>query len=229
MSFLSATATIDAVITKKGRELLASGQFKPTKFALADDEIDYSMLSLEDGESKILETMVLEASSLGNDANTQLKYKLIISDGQILIPQISVQPRSVEAVIYDIYEVRLSTTEWGSDRSYTVVNNSNFVTLNVNQAIKELNKQLYIPVSGKDYQTVLAQLQVLKSVYPFRGDGRDWELPETYVTRPSSDGSHKFFIFCVTPIEGNPNITVNVSGNNSGAVANFTVQNIIIL
>jgi len=228
MSFLSSTATIDAVITKKGRELLASGQFKPSKFALADDEIDYGMLSLEDGENKILETMVLEASSLGNDANTQLKYKLIISDGQILIPQISVQPRSVEAVIYDIYEIRLSTTEWGTDRSYTVVNNSNYITLNPNRAIIELNKQLYIPVSGKDYQTVLAQLQALKSVYPFR-DGRDWELPETYVTRPSADGSHKFFVFCVTPVEGNPNITVNISGNNSGAVSDFTIQNIMIL
>lgn len=228
MSFLSSTATIDAVVTKKGRELLASGQFKPTKFALADDEIDYGMLSLEDGESKVLETMVLEASSLGNDANTQLKYKLIISDGQILIPQISVQPRSVDAVIYDIYEIRLSTTEWGTDRNYTIVNNSNYLTLNVNQAIRELNKQLYIPVSGKDYQTVLAQLQALKSVYPFHADSREWELPETYTTRPGSDGSHKFFVFCVAPIEGSP-LTVNISGNNSGAVSEFTIQSIAII
>jgi hypothetical protein len=37
--------TIDAILTKKGRELLAKGDgsFKITQFALADDEIDYTM------------------------------------------------------------------------------------------------------------------------------------------------------------------------------------------
>lgn len=37
--------TIDAILTKKGRELLAKGNgtFKITQFALGDDEIDYTM------------------------------------------------------------------------------------------------------------------------------------------------------------------------------------------
>ena len=37
--------TIDAILTKKGRELLArgDGSFNITQFALADDEIDYTM------------------------------------------------------------------------------------------------------------------------------------------------------------------------------------------
>ena len=39
------TVTVDAILTKKGRELLAKGEdnFKITKFALADDEIDYTL------------------------------------------------------------------------------------------------------------------------------------------------------------------------------------------
>ena len=39
------TVTIDAILTKKGRELLAKGrsQFNITKFALADDEVDYDI------------------------------------------------------------------------------------------------------------------------------------------------------------------------------------------
>ena len=39
------TITIDASLTKKGRELLArgDGSFKITQFALADDEIDYTL------------------------------------------------------------------------------------------------------------------------------------------------------------------------------------------
>lgn len=46
MGYLSnAVVTVDAILTKKGRELLArgDGSFKITQFALADDEIDYTL------------------------------------------------------------------------------------------------------------------------------------------------------------------------------------------
>lgn len=46
MGFLNNTAvTLDAILTKKGRELLArgDGSFRITQFALADDEIDYTL------------------------------------------------------------------------------------------------------------------------------------------------------------------------------------------
>jgi hypothetical protein len=37
--------TVDAILTNKGRELLAKndGSFRITQFALADDEIDYTL------------------------------------------------------------------------------------------------------------------------------------------------------------------------------------------
>ena len=37
--------TVDAILTKKGRELLArgDGSFKITQFAVSDDEIDYTL------------------------------------------------------------------------------------------------------------------------------------------------------------------------------------------
>ena len=46
MGYLSnQVVTVDAILTKKGRELLArgDGSFKITQFALADDEIDYTL------------------------------------------------------------------------------------------------------------------------------------------------------------------------------------------
>ena len=46
MGYLNnSTITVDAILTKKGRELLARGkdEFKITQFALADDEIDYDL------------------------------------------------------------------------------------------------------------------------------------------------------------------------------------------
>lgn len=46
MGYLSnSVVTVDAILTKKGRELLArgDGSFKITQFALSDDEIDYTL------------------------------------------------------------------------------------------------------------------------------------------------------------------------------------------
>ena len=46
MGYLDNTQVIvDAVLTKRGRELLArnDGSFRKTQFALADDEIDYTL------------------------------------------------------------------------------------------------------------------------------------------------------------------------------------------
>ena len=46
MGYLNNTiVTVDAILTKKGRELLAqgAGAFNITKFALSDDEIDYTL------------------------------------------------------------------------------------------------------------------------------------------------------------------------------------------
>lgn len=83
MGYLSnAVVTVDAILTKKGRELLArgDGSFKITQFALADDEIDYTLYnpnhtsgSAYYGEA--IENMpLLEAFP---DENQIMKYKLV--------------------------------------------------------------------------------------------------------------------------------------------------------
>ena len=48
MGYLDNTSiTVDAILTKRGRELLArgDGSFRITQFALADDEVDYSLFN----------------------------------------------------------------------------------------------------------------------------------------------------------------------------------------
>jgi len=83
MGFLDNTSiTVDAILTKKGRELLArgDGSFNITKFALADDEIDYNLWDTAhpNGSSyygAVIENMpVLEAFT---DQNQVMRYKLI--------------------------------------------------------------------------------------------------------------------------------------------------------
>lgn len=86
------TVTIDAKLTKKGRELLAKGrsQFNITQFALADDEVDYDLWNVShplgiDYFGTVIENMpVTEAIT---DETQALKYKLITMDrGQVAIP-----------------------------------------------------------------------------------------------------------------------------------------------
>ncbi len=82
MGFLDNTSiTVDAILTKKGRELLARGknEFKITKFALSDDEIDYTLWDVTHPNGtnyygEVIENMpLLEASP---DENQIMRYKL---------------------------------------------------------------------------------------------------------------------------------------------------------
>lgn len=83
MGYLDNTAiTVDAILTKKGRELLAGGrgEFVITKFALSDDEIDYNLWDTThpDGTNSygaVIENMpLLEAIP---DEKQVMRYKLV--------------------------------------------------------------------------------------------------------------------------------------------------------
>ena len=83
MGFLdNTTITVDAILTKKGRELLARGQneFKITKFALADDEVDYSLYDTSHPNGSNFYAAVIENMPLLEafvDENQLMRYKLI--------------------------------------------------------------------------------------------------------------------------------------------------------
>lgn len=74
------TTVVDAVLTNKGRELLAQGQFDVTKFALADDEIDYSLYdSAHPLGSAFYGTAIenLPVTEAVPDETLLLRYKLV--------------------------------------------------------------------------------------------------------------------------------------------------------
>tara|TARA_R110001592_G_scaffold163339_2_gene397249 strand:- start:68 stop:700 length:633 start_codon:yes stop_codon:yes gene_type:complete len=90
------TVTVDAILTKKGRELLAQGgsAFEITKFALSDDEVDYNlyMPAHTEGTSKYGEAIeampVVEAVP---DQNYILRHKLItLPKGNLKLPKLGV-------------------------------------------------------------------------------------------------------------------------------------------
>lgn len=102
MGFLdNTTITVDAILTKKGRELLArgDGSFNPTQFALADDEINYRLYNPEHPSGsayygEAIEGMpVLEAFS---DETQVMKYKLVtLPRGTARMPILSVGQETI--------------------------------------------------------------------------------------------------------------------------------------
>jgi len=94
MAYLDNTEiTVDAILTKKGRQKLASGQsLNITKFALGDDEIDYTLYEPAHPkgsayyDSAIRAIPVTEASP---DETQVLRYKLVtLQKGTTQIPTV---------------------------------------------------------------------------------------------------------------------------------------------
>lgn len=102
MGYLDNTSvTVDAILTKKGRERLSQGRnfFQITRFALGDDEVDYTLWNPSHtlGSSyygEQIENMpVLEAIT---DESYALKYKLLTLDkNTISLPSFTVSPANI--------------------------------------------------------------------------------------------------------------------------------------
>lgn len=95
------TITVDAVLTKRGRELLAqTGNLNITAFALADDEIDYTLYNPNHPQGSayydlgIRNTPVFQPLS---DETQSMKYKLVtLAQGVTSIPVVSLNIQSID-------------------------------------------------------------------------------------------------------------------------------------
>ena len=76
------TVTVDAILTKKGRELLArnDGSFQITQFSLADDEIDYTLYNPNQPSGSAFYVEAIEAmpviEAFPNESQI-MRYKLV--------------------------------------------------------------------------------------------------------------------------------------------------------
>jgi len=87
--------TVDAILTKKGRQLLAQndGSFRITQFALADDEIDYTLYNPNNPSGSAYYGQAIENMPLLEafpDESQIMKYKLAtLPRGTAVLPVIS--------------------------------------------------------------------------------------------------------------------------------------------
>ena len=122
------TITVDAILTKKGRQKLAQGQsLNITKFALGDDEIDYALYEPAHPkgsayyDAAILALPITEASP---DETQVLRYKLVtLPKGTTKIPVVSLGIASVGVYQTDGGVGMTPTTSpaGNSSAGYTVV------------------------------------------------------------------------------------------------------------
>jgi hypothetical protein len=106
MAYLNSTSVvIDAILTKKGRELLArnDGSFRITQFSLADDEIDYSLYNPNHPSGSAFYGEAIQAMPVIQaypEDQEIMKYKLLtLPRGTGAIPVISSVPSNLDRLV----------------------------------------------------------------------------------------------------------------------------------
>jgi hypothetical protein len=129
MAYLdNSTITVDAILTKKGREKLAAGQgLNITKFALGDDEVDYTLYEPAHPKGSAYYDAAIRAipiTEASPDETQVLKYKLVtLPKGTRKIPKVEFGVPSI-SVTQTSGQVALTPTTSPSGNSqsgYTIV------------------------------------------------------------------------------------------------------------
>jgi hypothetical protein len=201
----NSSVTVDAILTLKGRELLAKGgnAFNITQFAVGDDEIDYSLWNPDHplGTSyygTIIENMpITEAIP---DETQALKYKLITLPKQTTnIPVVTVGNTTITLLA-------------PGDSTIVSPNTSNFQGGNANLGYTAILSDS----SVCDIQVTRAlQNSVLPTTPRFIGDNED--------AQSIAVAGFEFKIVAKTQLIEDKTATVTVIGNETGGSVTLTV------
>jgi len=163
------TITVDAILTKKGRELLAqNGNLNITSFSVADDEIDYTLYQPNHPNGSafydiaIRNTPVFEPVS---DETQVMKYKLVsLNQGVTSIPVISIAQDKISVpsnYTGDIIIAPSTNPAYNLTLGYTaILGNKNVGVLIVDQANSINSVSSTIPTFAGDINTTSAQVVV---------------------------------------------------------------------
>jgi hypothetical protein len=93
----NSSVVVDAILTKRGRELLSrqDGSFRITQFALADDEIDYTLYNENHPNGSAFYGEAIEnlplLEAIPNETNTMVSKLITLNRGTTQIPIITTQ------------------------------------------------------------------------------------------------------------------------------------------
>ncbi|NBQ96911.1 MAG: hypothetical protein EBT26_00865 [Microbacteriaceae bacterium] len=204
----NSSVTVDAILTLKGRELLAKGgdSFSITQFALGDDEVDYSLWNPDHPlgtayYGTIIENMpIVEAVP---DETQALKYKLITLPKQTTnIPVVTVGNKSI-------------TLSAPGDSTIIAPNTSNFKGGNATLGYTAILSDS----SVADIQVTRAlQNSVLPTTPRFIGDNED--------AQSVAVAGFEFRVVAKTQLIEDKTATITVIANETGGsiTVNLTVK-----
>jgi len=219
---------VDAVLTDTGRRFLArnDGSFSIVKFALADDEVDYTIIKKYGriiGKEKIEKnTPVQEA--LTTSAHAQ-KYKMLsLSNSQLLsFPTLSLTIPDTTNDILSLYVRR--TPRFGSVILEQTISGDNVIEADLREEIFEVtvNNQL-LTVRNASPDTIDRDN---RAIYRLTRDPSFTDQGGAKITIPIETKTVTDTQFTVLGTTGNKNLIrtfVKVTGINSGQVKEFEVD-----
>jgi hypothetical protein len=125
MGYLNNTVvTVDAILTDVGRQLLAqqNGQFRITQFALADDEIDYTLYNPNNPSGSAYYGQAIENMPLLEafpQANQTMKYKLVtLPRGTAKLPILNLNTSAIIMPQSGIYTLTPQTLNYLGANTY---------------------------------------------------------------------------------------------------------------
>lgn len=166
------TITVDAILTKKGRELLAqNGSLNITSFALADDEIDYTLYQPNHPNGSAFYDIALRNTPVFepvSDETQTMKYKLVsLNQGVTTIPVISIAQDKISVArdyTGDIIISPSTNPAYNLSLGYTaILANKNVGVLVVQQPNSINSVSSTIPTFAGDINTTSAQVVVGQS------------------------------------------------------------------
>lgn len=165
------TITIDAILTKKGRELFSrsSEKFKITNFALSDDEVDYRLYDKTHPSGSNYYSSAIQNLPLTEalpDGSKMLRYKLItLPKGTSTVPIITVASTSYNLYIQETVGVGSviqageatikpqTTNGMNSTLGYTAtLYDSSYVTVSSTGAAADVDSHGVMTVVGKEFK-----------------------------------------------------------------------------
>lgn len=160
----NSSVTVDAILTLKGRELLAQGSsaFNITQFALGDDEIDYRLWNPEHPLGTSFYGAAIESLPITEaipDETQALRFKLLTLPKQsVAIPVISVGNTSITLNANASATINPNTTLSGNSQfGYTaILSDSTVATLTVLQPLANTNIQPAQIGYNQDAQSISA-------------------------------------------------------------------------
>ena len=130
MGFLdNSTVTVDAILTKKGREILSrGGDFNITKFALSDEEVDYTLYDVTHPNGTDSYGAVIENMSLLEAAPNRTTFNSFLTSQTLAGVKVALDTLSYTNVEPGVTIAISPTTKGGQAENYTfTIENTNIL------------------------------------------------------------------------------------------------------